>query len=197
MSLDRKRWAIIAADLKFSQLDVARKQAEAWRTGLAALTALLTAILVLKGQDNVSALTEPSRTLVVVLLGLALFLLLAATMLVSRALAGPPGEEILLTGEGLEDWTRHEVKKISTAIGWAPWLAVAGIVAIAAAVGVTWLAPARDTSVPLVQVTERNGQTCGEFIGVARQQVILRSGSGSTLIPIPAVVSIAPVNSCG
>jgi hypothetical protein len=48
MTLDNKRWAQLASELKFSQLDTARKQAEVWRAGLAALTALLTAILVLK-----------------------------------------------------------------------------------------------------------------------------------------------------
>ena len=106
MSLDRKRWALIAQELKFSQLDTARKQADAWRNGLAALTALLTAILVLKGRDDVSALPPPFRITAVVLLGVALGLLVAATLLITRALAGPPGEEILLTGEDLRPGAR-------------------------------------------------------------------------------------------
>jgi hypothetical protein len=32
--------------VEFSQLDIARKQADTWRTGLAALTTLLTGVLV-------------------------------------------------------------------------------------------------------------------------------------------------------
>src|SRR5215472_7302953 len=124
MSLDSKRWALMAQELKFRQLDVARQQAETWRTGLATLTALLTAILVIKSRDNVSQLTQPYRTLVVLLLGGALGLLILATMLVSRAIAGPPGKEILLSGEGLQAWTAQEVENISTSIRWAPRLAV-------------------------------------------------------------------------
>lgn len=197
MSLDRKRWALLAQDLKFSQLNIARRQAETWRAGLASLTALLTAILVLKGRDNVSALIRPYQIVAVGLLGLSLLLLLAATMLVSRALAGPPGEEILLSGEGLEQWTRDEVRKISKALKVAPWLAVVGILAVAAAVGITWLAPAQG-SVPLVQVTSSTSRSCGQLIGVTRHQVILRTADTATvLIPMSSVASLTPVPNCG
>lgn len=197
MSLDRKRWALLAQDLKFSQLNLARKQAEAWRAGLASLTALLTAILVLKGRNNVSMLTRPYQVTAVGLLGLSLLLLLAATMLVSRALAGPPGEEILLSGEGLEQWTRDEVRKISIALRSAPWLVVSGILAIAVAVGITWLAPAQG-STPLVQVIGSTGRSCGQLISITRHQVILRTADTATvLIPVSSVANLTPVPNCG
>lgn len=196
MSLDRKRWALLAQDLKFRQLDVARAQAETWRTGLTALTALLTAILVLKGRDNVSALTLPFQVSVVALLGAALGLLVTATLLVTRALAGPPGEEILLSGEALEDWSAGEVRTISTALRWAPWLAAAGVVFVALAVGITWLAPAQDTTTPLVQVTTPTAQPCGELIGATQHQLVLRTSTGTALLPLSAVVTITPVTSC-
>ncbi len=141
MSLDRKRRALLAADLKFSQLDIARQQAGTWRTGLATLTTLLTGVLVVRGRDDLSALTRPFQIVVAVLLGLALVLLLWATMWVSRALAGPPGEEILLTGETLEEWTRVEVKKISTALRWAPRLAAASVLPVAIAVAFDLVRP--------------------------------------------------------
>lgn len=197
MSLDRKRWALLAADLKFTQLDVARRQAGAWRVGLGTLTALLTAVFALQGRGNVSALDQPYRAVAVALLALALGLLLTATMMVSRSLAGPPGDEILLTGENLEDWTKREVRKISRAIGRAPWLAVAGVIAVAAALGVTWLAPAWDTTVPHARVTTRTGVVCGEFIGVTARQAVLRTDAGATVLPLSTVLSIAPVASCG
>jgi hypothetical protein len=49
MSLDPKRWAQKAQELKFTQLDSARRQAEGWRTGLGGLTTLLSAALIIKG----------------------------------------------------------------------------------------------------------------------------------------------------
>jgi hypothetical protein len=38
VTLGNKRWAQLASELKFTQFDTARKQAEVWRAGLAALT---------------------------------------------------------------------------------------------------------------------------------------------------------------
>jgi hypothetical protein len=198
VSLDRKRWALLAHDLKFSQLDVARKQAEAWRIGLASLTALLTSIFALKDRDNVSVITHPYQVIVVALLSVSLILLLAATMLVSRALAGPPGEEILLTGEGLEQWTQYEVRKISKTLRSAPWLAVAGILAVAAAVGINWLAPSQGSTL-VVQVTDSTGQSCGQLVGITKQEVMLRTATATAdvvLIPVSSIVSLVPVANC-
>jgi hypothetical protein len=197
MTLDKKRWAQLASDLKFSQLDTARKQAEVWRAGLAALTTLLTAILVLKGRDNVSDLTGPYQALAVGLLAIALALLLASTMWLSRALAGPTGRTTLLAGEALKNWTEHEVDKISAALRLVPWLAAIGVFAVAAAVGITWLAPTQPTTTPLVQVTGPAGQECGEFVGETTKQVILRQSAGPVaVIPLSAVASITPVTTC-
>lgn len=196
MTLDRKRWAQLASELKFNQLDTARKQAEVWRAGLAALTTLLTAVFVLRGRDNVSDLTEPYQAIVVGLLGLALALLLIATLWVSRALVGPTGKEILLTGERVEQWTKEEVRRISVALRWARMSAATGVAAVAAAISVTWLAPAQDAA-PLVQVTQSTGQqSCGQLIGVSDRQLILRPASGPVLIPLTTVTAITPVTAC-
>jgi hypothetical protein len=198
VSLDRKRWALLAQDLKFSQLDIARKQADTWRTGLAALTTLLTGVLVVKGRNTASALTPPFQVVVAVLLGTALVLLLWATMWLSRALAGPPGEEILLTGESLEQWTQGEVHKISKALYWAPKLAAASVLIVAAAVGFTWFAPAHDASTTqLVQVTGPSGRSCGELIGASNRQLVIRTTTTTTLIPLSSVDTITPVTVCG
>jgi hypothetical protein len=197
MTLDDKRWAQLASDLKFSQLDTARKQAEVWRAGLAALTALLTAIFVVKGRDNVSDLTEPYQAIVVGLLSLALLLLLLATMWVSRALAGPPGEEILLTGGEVQRWTKREVRKISIALRWAPLVAVVGVVAVAAAIAVTWLAPAQGAADPLVRVTDSSGhQSCGRLVGITDHQLIVDPATGAVLLPLSGVTALTPVTAC-
>jgi hypothetical protein len=197
MSLDRKRWALLAHELKFSQLDIARKQADTWRTGLATLTTLLTGVLIVKGRDDASALTLPFQVAVAVLLGLALVMLLCATIWISRALAGPPGDEILLTGEGLEHWTQIEVRKISKALYWVPQLAVASVLMVAAAVAFTWFAPAHDASSrPLVQVTGRSVQSCGELVGASNRQLIIQTASATTLIPLSAIDTITQVTVC-
>jgi hypothetical protein len=198
MSLDRKRWAVLAQDLKFSQLDIVRKQADTWRTGLATLTTLLTGVLVVKGRDDVSELTLPFQLLVSALLALALVLLLWATMWVSRALAGPPGEEIMLTGEGLEQWTYDEVGKVSNALHWVPLLAAASVLIVASAVALTWFAPAQHARTPsFVSVTGPSGQSCGELIGASDHEMVIRTTTSTTLIPLSNIVTIVPVVACG
>jgi hypothetical protein len=199
VSLDRKRWLVLAQELKFNQLGIARKQAETWRTGLATLTTLLTGVLIVKGKSDASALPTSYQIPVAVLLAAALALLLMATIWLSRALAGPPDEQILLTGEGLEEWTAGEVRKVAKALSWAPGMAVASVILVAAAVGVTWFAPADQPGNPLVEVTATNGQSCGALIGETRQEIILTAQPGGTPteIPLPSVLAMTPVITCG
>jgi hypothetical protein len=198
VSLARKRWALLAQDLQFGQLDIARKQAETWRTGLATLTTLLTGVLIVKGRDDASALTLPYQILVAMLLGLALLLLLWATLWVSRAIAGPPGEEILLSGETLEEWTHHEVRTISRALYWVPRLAGVSVLIMAAAVAFTWFAPGHDAiTSPLVLVTGPSGQTCGRLVGTSNRQLVIRTAAAITLVPLSVVDAVIPVTACG
>jgi hypothetical protein len=199
VSLDRKRWLLLAQELKFNQLDIARKQADTWRVGLATLTTLLTGVLIVRGRSDASALPRSYQAAVAILLAAALALLLAATMWLSRALAGPPGDRILLTGEGLEEWTAGEVRKIAKALSWAPGMAAASVILVAAAVGVTWFAPAaQQHDNLLVRVTAISGQSCGALVGETRQEVILSAPSGTaiTTIPIPSVLAMTPVTNC-
>jgi uncharacterized membrane protein AbrB (regulator of aidB expression) len=58
---------------------VARHQAESWRTGLAGLTGLLAAVLIVKGRDNVSELPRAWQWIVVSLFGCAIAALVGAT----------------------------------------------------------------------------------------------------------------------
>jgi hypothetical protein len=76
-------------------------------------------------------------------------------------------------------------------------MAAAGVVAVAAAIGLTWLAPAQSTTTPLVQVTESTGQqSCGQLIGVSNRELIVQPTTGPTLIPLSAVTAVTPVTAC-
>ena len=68
---------------------------------------------------------------------------------------------------------------------------------MAAAIGVTWLAPVQAAAASLVQVTESTGQqSCGQLIGVGDRQLIIRPPTGPVLIPLTAVTAITPVTAC-
>lgn len=196
MSLDDKRWAQKAQELKFTQLDSARKQAEGWRTGLGGLTALLSAVLVLKGRDNITTLAAEARWAVVVLLGVALAMLVTATLLAVRAASGRPGQEHLRTGERLQRWTRQEVRRIAQAIRRAAWLATLAITCVAAAVGTTWLAPTAKPDPTLVEVRHQAGRVCGELTGADSRSLTLKTTGRTDAIVLATVVSVRPVDKC-
>lgn len=198
MSLDRKRWAQRAQELKFTQLDAARKQAEGWRTGLAGLTTLLGAVLIVKGRDTITTLTPGFRWGVVLLLGTGLALLVAATLLAVRATSGRPGQDILLSGESLRSWTQAEVKRIAVVIRWAAWLATIAVGCLAVAIGGTWLGPEAKPDSPLMDVRHSGGHACGELTGADRGNLTIadKAAHRPVTIPLATVITMRPVGSC-
>lgn len=198
MSIDRKRWAQRAQELKFTQLDSARKQAEGWRTGLSSLTALLGTAVIVKGRDNITSLTPGFRWGVVILLGVALTLLVTATLLAIRASSGMPDENILLSGESLRSWTLGEVGRISIAIRRATWLATLGVACLTVAIGAAWLGPVAKPPTAPVDVRYEGGRACGELTSADRHNLILDDGTHArpVNIPLSTVIAIRLVRSC-
>lgn len=194
MSIEAKRWVQLAQELRFEQLTSARKQAEGWRTGLAGLTTLLAALLIIKGRDNVSGLTPSSLWTVMALLGVALALLVTATLFAVRATSGAPSAVILLTGENLHAWTKSEVRAVGRFIRWAAILTVTAICVLALAVGITWTAPVPRPTTPLVEVMLPGGDTCGELLGITGGNLVLNEKI--RLIPLTHVLAMSLVSSC-
>lgn len=196
MSSDRWWWAQKAQRLRFEQLDVARRHAESWRTGLAGISALLGAAFVVKGRDTVAQLPMAYRVSVLVAFGAALALLVTATLVVIRAASGAPGEEILLNGEQVERWTRWEAGRVWRAVAWARTLTVAGIVAAAAGVCLSSLAPAELADSPLVTVDTPAGRFCGRVLPSSDQVLRIGTADDYRLIPLTAVIHVTAATSC-
>lgn len=125
------------------QWEDAVRQAEGYRNFLASLTALLAAVFVLKGQEDVTKLSDTVRWSVTTLLGSGFLALLTASWLSVSAVHGRPGEEILLEAGRLLRWERERTRTIWRLVEAARWLALAGVLAIAAAIVLTWIRPGR------------------------------------------------------
>ncbi|MEU3515844.1 hypothetical protein ABZ770_11280 [Streptomyces sp. NPDC006654] len=123
------------------QLQEALRQAEGYRNFLASLTGLLSAVFVLKGQEDVTKLGEAVRWSVTALLGTGFLALISASWLSVSAVHGRPGEEILLEAGRLLRWERERTRRIWRLVEGARWLGLAGVLAIATAVVVTWIWP--------------------------------------------------------
>jgi hypothetical protein len=196
VSTDRWRWAQKAQQLRFTQLDVARRQAETWRNGLAGVTALLGAALVIKGRADVALLAAPYPVVLFTLFCAVLVAMVAATLLAIRAASGAPGDECLLTGEDLERWTQGEVRRVQQAVRVARLLSVAGICALAAAAGTAWLAPTTSPQSPTVHVESDDGEYCGRLSHLRDGVLEIRTTTGHHRIPLTSVVQVEPAGSC-
>ncbi|MGW5352007.1 hypothetical protein ACWERV_16040 [Streptomyces sp. NPDC004031] len=162
-------------DMLQSQLEVARAQAEGWRNFLATATALLAAVLVLKGRENVAELPPDFRYAVVACTACGLLALLASAFAVASAAHGKPGQALVYAdGSALLRWESAEVRRIGRLVALARGLAVVGVLATAAAVMLTWTAPAADAASGLVSVHTRDGAVCGELVAADRTGVTVR-----------------------
>lgn len=142
---DRRGRDMAAPD---QQLNAALRQAEGYRNFLASLTGLLTAVFVLKGQEDLSKLADTPRCWVIGLLIAGFLALIAASWLGVLAVHGRPGEEILLEAGRLLRYERKRTKTVWLLVECARWLALAGVLCVAAAVIVTWVAPGEKATAP-------------------------------------------------
>ncbi|MDG4787563.1 hypothetical protein O7626_16745 [Micromonospora sp. WMMD1102] len=196
MTADRWWWAQKAQQLKFTQLEAARKQAENWRTGLVGVTSLLGAVLIVKGRDNFTTLARPYPLLVLALFGLGVVALLLATLAAIRAASGAPGDEIMLNGEELRAWTEIEVIEVHRAIRVARVLTIMGICAVFAGAATAWFAPARTTPTPLVRIHTPAGQLCGRLLHLGDGVIRVGETGRYHLVPLTSTIHVETVETC-
>ncbi|MFF5845884.1 hypothetical protein ACIP4T_29425 [Streptomyces massasporeus] len=124
-----------------AQLQAALRQAEGYRNFLSSLTGLLTAVFVLKGQEDLSKLAEGPRIVVIVLLSTGFAALVVASWLTVVAANGRPAERVPADAISLLDYEAERIPRIWTQVEFARWMALVSVLAIASAVIVTWVAP--------------------------------------------------------
>ncbi|MFI7410918.1 hypothetical protein ACIBU0_19870 [Streptomyces sp. NPDC049627] len=164
-----------------SQLEIDRHQAEGWRNFLATATALLAAVLVLKGRENVAELTSDYRLGTVIATAVGLLALLTSAFAAASAAHGRPGNALKnANGAELLKWEAAESERVACMINRARWLAVAGVLATATGVMVTWVAPAADKEALNVTVQTRDGAVCGKLVEMDDEGVTLQVKSGGT-----------------
>ncbi|WP_055525481.1 hypothetical protein [Streptomyces graminilatus] len=194
-----RRWAELARELEFSQLDQLRKQAEGWRNGLVGLTALVTVLAVLKGRDDLTNLPSPWQTVATILLGAAYLFLVAGSLVTVRASYGKPGDLLHLGGQSLRKWTLTEIRRVRRALYLSMAAFALGMTLVAAAVGVSWTHTEESTA-DLVKVTTATADFCGQLVSYTPSNVTLLPTTGDTAKPLvlrtAQVRKITPATGC-
>ncbi|MFG2565028.1 hypothetical protein ACGFR6_06250 [Streptomyces sp. NPDC048567] len=196
------RWQDLAEELPFQQLDIVRKQADGWRNGLAGLTGLLTAVLVLKGRETFNGLPSWAVALASGLIAAGFLLLLVGTLCAVRASHGRRSKDILTNGADMKDWTEQETKHSQRALSWATGCFVAGVLLVASSIGTAWTAYRSPdaTPGPSVRVTTQTGTVCGRLAASGAGSLLITTDAAqerrTRSIPLPAVLSVVPVAAC-
>jgi hypothetical protein len=189
-------WSQKAQQLKFTQLEVARKQAESWRAGLSGVAALLGAVLIVKGRTDFTGLARPYPTLIVILLGSALVAFVLAALAAVRAASGHPDDHIVLNGEELRAWTEVEVEDVVRAIRVARLLTGVGLVTVLSGAMIAWFAPAKPVETPLVRVDGLFPAVCGRLLGEGDGMVRIGDARRYQIVPLTGPVTITRVAAC-
>lgn len=174
-------------------MSTVRSAATKWQAGLAGLSAVTAVFGLVKGRDDVSALSAPWAGLYGVALAIGFGLSVAAGICAMRAAYGLP----VITKT--KDW-HFRSSNLSDALTSARfllraiWLTVASFGALAVAVGTAWYAP--QTTAPSIEVHTSSGIYCGSDNSLTHGVLSLQTAGGAVAIVLSRADQLQAVSSC-
>jgi hypothetical protein len=208
MPYDDKLWAKKAAGLELEEVDQVRTAAESWRTGLIALTALFATVAIIKGQEEITALSGWGRNLVGILIGLAFITLLIGSAAAMRAAYGFPADEQVVSGSSLRAWSANEARTSRSWLVGATVCFFLAMVLIAGGIAVTWFDDewfSKTEPAVFVVVESPNGvkanQRCGELVKMSTDGIELKRSATDPIkdnvtVPLDSISEVTAVSSC-
>lgn len=197
LTLDDKRWAQRANALQFQELHAVRSTAEQWRTGLAALTTLLSVASVIAAPGLADRLTSGWRAIVGGLALTGLLALLYGTWQAMRGAFGLPDAATAMTGERLRRWESEQAQAGVTALRRARAATLIGITLLIATAGTTFLA-APSTTAQTVRIDTGGTAYCGRLSKGGTDSTVTVTGRDGTVhtIPTSTIKSIETSATC-
>jgi hypothetical protein len=185
-----------------SQLANTRKTAENWKTGLAALLAVLTGALFLKGKESIGDYAVWVQVLIGLTFGFGAFCALAGAVRALRAAYGVP--EIVTVQSiqeegGLEVHNFKAAKKSIGDLSSAKALTFWSLILIGAGIGLTWFGPSapKEPAAFLRANLVGADPVCGELTDSGPRSLRLKLASGKTIgIGFSTMESLEVVESC-
>jgi hypothetical protein len=166
-------------------LERVRKTAENWRTGVAGLFTVVTAALLFKGQDKITAYEPGVQYALGVLALLALGLAIASLWLFLSAAYGrirAVSAQSILEEGGVDVRNVHLATTALDDLWWAQCLAIGSAALLAAAIALSWYGPTAASKPPaLAEVVVRGASAtqsaetlCGELIAQDGATTVLK-----------------------
>jgi hypothetical protein len=159
------RWEKKAEELEFEALANVRAGAEKWAASLGAVLGLTATVLVVKGREDISELSDRTQVAVGLILAVALVLAVIATVLAAYAAQGTPKDLKWPSGPKLREWERNEALTAKGQLATSRVVTLVAVVAIATAAGLTWFGPEAPSSGSTVLLAPESGiPLCGALV---------------------------------
>jgi len=176
-----------------------RKQAEAYRNALLALTTIVTAAWIVSGVTTAKDLTPDRRLIVGSCLGVAFVLLLVGSVWSMRAAFGSLKPKVLTTTALLAE-RRREYEATLRAVRVGRVAIIVAVLLMGSALATAFFNPTALTK-PIVQVVHGDSTACGTLVGATSEHVTLEtvadSGDKQTLrVKFSSLAALRPVSEC-
>lgn len=184
---------------------LARTQASAdkWRNALAALVALITGGLLLKGPEDVSTLEFGWKVALAVLVGVALTLVAGGLWIAATAAFGAPGtvtlDQIRARFGNVRGYEVAAAHRVARSLRRAKLCVALALPLLMGSVFLTWWAPTTGDDPTLIEIslTGSGGTVCGELIGARGGELdVLSDGTGLHAVAVADVQRLVLVDAC-
>ncbi|MGI5191174.1 hypothetical protein ACQEVI_23750 [Promicromonospora sp. CA-289599] len=184
-----------------AELAATKRTAAGWGKGIAGLFAAIAALGLVRGRSDIEQLAAPWSVLVGIAFAFALSSGLVAAFFTMRAAHGRPFRQRVRAGHSLGgaplpfSSDHIEARQSARALLWGLALAVASMVGISTALGVTWYAP-RATP-PLLQLIDDSGTAwCGAPERLNLGLLTLQTDQGAVVIDLSTATTIQTTVIC-
>lgn len=181
--------------LATGELKQVRAAAGRWQAGLAGLSGTIAIFGLVKGGDDVDALSHAGGIAYGILLLGALACSIGAGVLAMRSAFGLPRVVSTSMAVSPRRADAQEARRSTGLLHAAIWMTVASIAFVAAALGVAWYAP-RSAPEQLRVHRVSGAEDCGKVLRVANGSLVLDTDSGERSIPLQELDGIVGETSC-
>src|SRR5947209_7437330 len=176
------QWYQIAQQTKLNALSEIRGSAEKWGGTIGALTGVFSIVALIKGREDITALTTAGQAIVGILLLLALLLAFLATLFAAFAAQGIPITTLAANNpRAFQRQYENQARMAGQWLHWSRLLVAPATLCLALAIGFTWFGPTK-AAVPghtVVIATEKSGAVlCGDVLSKKNGDVYITTGAG-------------------
>jgi hypothetical protein len=204
-TLSEAKWEKRAEELSLGALDSVRASAAKWTGTIATLLAIFGVVSLVKGPSDITKVSGSfasvgNETWVIIVLGVAVALAAAATFLSALAAYGLP-TRMRYVGAEVRRKHREAAESSRKRLNWSWLLALGALIALALAVGVTWLKTPDDPATPsrTIVFTDGGVGACGKLQAATSPgtvSILEKGQKTATLIDVRDVTAIGTLASC-